>query len=550
MNSNDDIVAEQDSVQQDGHQIVTFYLNEQRFAVPMSAVQEIVRLPATVKVPLSSSHLCGLANLRGRVLPVFQCRTMMGMLPREADESSRVLVLSLQSPVGIVVDRVHAVMSVNESELEALDQQEHIEYSEWLSAVVRHQDGLILILDTVKLMQAHASAANTAQHAHATSASLGSQHAGAEADDVDTDELQLVSFEVQGQEYAAPIARVQEILQVPSVVTSIPNAPHGVLGVMELRSRLLPLVSLRSIFSLPEQALEESHRVVVLQTSPRHSVGVVMDRVNEVIRVPRQVVEEVPSLFSTGGQVRHLSGICRLEQGKRLVSVLDVDSLLGHAEVCLGDSAANVADTNQSDEGNLDMSDDSNPDDNQVVVFILGDEEFGVNIHSVQEIVRVPERLTTIPQAPESLEGIINLRGTVLPVIDQRRRMGIASGERTDRQRIMVYLVGGVRTGFIVDAVTEVLRLESRFIADTPADGLHSAELLPKVANLLDSKRMILLIDPQALMNGPERQWLKSQSGFAGAQPSVQAMDSTPAESFTPVDDGGQSWAEPAREMV
>jgi len=103
---------------QDGIQIVTFSLNGARFAAPMAAVQEIVRVPSTVRVPMSSSHLSGLANLRGRVLPIFQCRSMMGMPWQEADEASRVLVLRLNNPVGLVVDRVHSVMSISPDELE------------------------------------------------------------------------------------------------------------------------------------------------------------------------------------------------------------------------------------------------------------------------------------------------------------------------------------------------------------------------------------------------------------------------------------------------
>ena len=71
-------------------------------------------------------------------------------------------------------------------------------------------------------------------------------------------------------------------------------------------------------------------------------------------------------------------------------------------------------------------------DDTQVVIFRLGAEEFGVPIMSVQEIVRVPEVLTRVPHTPPFVEGVINLRGIVLPVIDQRARLGLGSIERND----------------------------------------------------------------------------------------------------------------------
>ena len=76
----------------------------------------------------------------------------------------------------------------------------------------------------------------------------------------------------------------------------------------------------------------------------------------------------------------------------------------------------------------------------------------------------------------------------------------------------MVYLMNGVRTGFIVDSVTEVLRLDPKNISDTPSGGLHDVNLLPQVANLTESKRMILLIDPQALLSSAECKSLQASN--------------------------------------
>jgi len=522
MNDNiEDSSLDQPEISQEGMQIVTFSLNGSRFAAPMCDVQEIVRVPTAVRVPMASPHLIGLSNLRGRVLPVFECRSMMGMPSQSTDESSRVLVLRLNSPVGLVVDRVHSVMSVNDSDFEALNHQDQHDYSEWLSGMVRTESGLILILDIHRLVDK--CIAVSGQVSRSPTSDWNSD-TPVEEDEDDSDEWQLVSFEVDGQEYAAPIERVQEIVQAPTDYTRVPHSPYGVLGVMVLRARLLPLVSLRALFGLPALDIEESHRVVVLQIAPELSVGVVMDRVNEVLRVPRGVVEPIPTLFGGQSEIKHLSAMCRLQDGKRLVSVMDVDSLMQHA-MAYGSAAEASGLLQHVEEGDSEMTDAGQDDDGQVVVFRLGDEEFGVNIHSVQEIVRVPEQLTKIPQAPDFLEGVINLRGSVLPVVDQRRRMGIPSSERHDRQRIMVYLMQGVRTGFVVDSVTEVLRIENRHVSDTPADVVHTADLIPKVANLPHSKRMILLIDPKALLSGAE---IRAVKGHGSAQASEMESEWTP----------------------
>lgn len=94
---------------------------------------------------------------------------------------------------------------------------------------------------------------------------------------------------------------------------------------------------------------------------------------------------------------------------------------------------------------------------------------------------------------------MINLRSAVLPVIDQRKRLDLPVIERNDRQRIMVFLLHGVRTGFIVDAVTEVLKIPKSAIEPAPRLSGEQARLLGRVANL--EKRMIQLIDPAHLID-------------------------------------------------
>ena len=95
----------------------------------------------------------------------------------------------------------------------------------------------------------------------------------------------------------------------------------------------------------------------------------------------------------------------------------------------------------------------------QLVNFSLGSEEFGVDIMRVQEIIRIPP-ITRVPKAPDYVEGVINLRGNVIPVISLRTRFGMGRVEETDLSRIIVLQVQTKVFGIRVDAVTEVLRIE------------------------------------------------------------------------------------------
>ena len=100
-------------------------------------------------------------------------------------------------------------------------------------------------------------------------------------------------------------------------------------------------------------------------------------------------------------------------------------------------------------------------DENQLVTFYLGEEEFGFDIMSVQEIIRQPT-LSRIPMAPDYVEGIANLRGTVLPIIDTRTRFGMKRESDTDHTRVLVVDVDGVKTGLRVDRVRGAVGHEQR----------------------------------------------------------------------------------------
>jgi purine-binding chemotaxis protein CheW len=133
----------------------------------------------------------------------------------------------------------------------------------------------------------------------------------------------------------------------------------------------------------------------------------------------------------------------------------------------------------------------------------------------VQEIVRVAEQLTRVPKAPLCVEGVINLRGAVLAVMDLRRRLGLEQVERSDQQRIMVFLIDGARTGFIVDSVVEVLKIHKSSIELAPRLSGEQDGLLARMANLERQKRMVQLIDPSHLIEKQQREDLAELAKLA-----------------------------------
>ena len=159
----------------------------------------------------------------------------------------------------------------------------------------------------------------------------------------------------------------------------------------------------------------------------------------------------------------------------------------------------------------------------QLVSFVIEGEEFGIDILKVQEIIR-PVPITRVPNAPPFVEGVINLRGRIVPVIDARKRFGLPAREMNEDSRIVVVeLVGKTvaatkTVGFVMDAVREVIRVERSVIEPPPelAIGID-ADYLSGVAKLED--RLLILLDVERILADEEHDALPQ--GAADAIPAA-----------------------------
>ncbi len=140
--------------------------------------------------------------------------------------------------------------------------------------------------------------------------------------------------------------------------------------------------------------------------------------------------------------------------------------------------------------------------DLQVVGFRIGDETYGVRISSVREIVRVPE-ITPVPSAPDIIEGVINLRGKIVPVMDLRKRFGRSDVQPDKKNRILVVELEGKLVGLIVNSASEVLKIAPSEI-ELPGNMFTDGEsgYVTGVGKL--NGRLVILLDITKLLQRPE----------------------------------------------
>jgi purine-binding chemotaxis protein CheW len=145
------------------------------------------------------------------------------------------------------------------------------------------------------------------------------------------------------------------------------------------------------------------------------------------------------------------------------------------------------------------------------LVIHLGDERYGLPIAAVDEVVSLPDSLTRLPRAPAYVKGVMNLRGQVVPVIDQAQRFGSAPAADA-RRRVIVVQLDKLRAGFVVDSVSDVARIPVGALAAAPDLGGGETRMFDRIANLEDTGRMVLIVSPQDLLDRAERAMLEGLS--------------------------------------
>jgi purine-binding chemotaxis protein CheW len=482
---------------------LTFREGPQIYALPTAAVWEVIRLSAVARVPQGPRALLGITNLRGTVVPVVGLRELLGQDGARDLSEMLAIVLDQATPTALVVDAVDTLEDVTSDRIEsghkAWDAQETEKLLGAFKTERAQQVAKILDIDALlKSAFAHITKEPRSERKEGTVVRARQRQQAAPSE-------VLVTFQVAGQEFALPLAVVEEILPAPSTVTTISQTDAVIVGFTAVRDSLLPLLSLRGLLGFSAQ-LESTQRekVIVLKVGGS-SIGLVADAARSVVAADLDEIEAVPPVLAarTGGEAR-IKAVYRGEAGRRLISVLSPDHLFRE------DVMQRLAAIQPTERKRVAQAKSEALEELIFLVFRLGNDEFGLPIDSVVEVAQVPPQITRIPKTPKFLDGVVNLRGDVLPVVDQRRRFEMPRLDRAEGRRLVVIKTDRHRAGIIVDSVSEVLRITADAVSPPPQLTAQISRLVHGVINLEKSRRLVLLLDPAELLTRAEQGQLDS----------------------------------------
>ncbi len=276
-------------------------------------------------------------------------------------------------------------------------------------------------------------------------------------------EFTLLTFRLGASEFGVDIHEVQEI-RGAETVTAVPNAPAFVEGVMELRGKVIPVLDLRRRFSIASDVT--NYRILLVRAGTM-LVGMIVDRIGGVLRLQESVMQDIPELAATQLNKEFMRGIVKV--GDRVIFILNLGKVL------MMDEASRLHEIAEEEREKQKQETLKEEDLIQYVTFPLGNEIYGVEIVHVVEIVGL-EGLTRIPYVPDFVLGVINVRGTVLWVVDIRQFFNVPKPKDTLQSCVILLTAGDKTCGLLVDGAPVVRRIAPQDI-QPPLSTLESGKL-------------------------------------------------------------------------
>jgi len=435
----------EESVEED--QLVSFRVAGEEFAFDIAKVREILKVTQVTAVPNVPGYVKGLFTIRSNLLPILDLRGMLG-LPSLISERHAILDKAVAEDNGWA-DLLRSAMESKQPFSGALDARKTV-FGKWLE----EYNTSSVEAETVakRLKRARAQLYGAAHHA----LELGEEDSG-----------KAVAYH---EEKIAPLLKI---------VTD---------NINELKEVMASTIS-------------EDQRALVVETAAMN-IGYLVDWVDEVLRIPRSVIDETPSMASS--RRKELKAVAKLDNGERLIMIMDESALASEEAKKVLSEMKEEKQVKAAGREERSLAQQS-MDEQQLVTFSINKEEYGVRIMKVQEINRATE-ITAVPRAPRFVDGVTNLRGNVIPVINIRELFGLQDKEVDDRTRIIIVDMGGGKTGLRVDRVNEVLRLPTRDIEKTPSIVVSGGtnKYMEGVCKMDKGKRMIVLLDVEKILDEEE----------------------------------------------
>ena len=441
-------------------------VGENIFGFDADKIEQILRVLPITTVPLSSEAIPGVCVILGKIFSIIDLGIVLGISSVNKDQESA-RILSISDDSALIVDEVLDIVKVEQENYEEVNDDELI------VGFYKDQDQVVQILDEKKILQNIELIKYLPKEIDAINTSDTSSKQNNNKNSSTTN--RYLFFSANNEEFAIDIELLKEIIFVPEIT---PITSNKAMGMITLRDEVISLLDFNKLFSFVENEITDKSRCLIIWHNNKQ-IAILVDDVKEVSDISLSDIEQMSQNYEDSKIEAIYKG------GKKLVSIV--------SKMYLFTLVKDYFINEKNEETMIKVEKEENM--SEVAVFKISNEEYAFDIEDVKEIIRY-EQITPIPEAPEFVEGLFNLRGSVIPVVSLQERLGFEKNI-DDKTKIIVCNVQDDRVGFIVDDVSDILFIDDQNISQAK----NKEAIFDEVINLDNGKSVILKISADKVLS-------------------------------------------------
>lgn len=428
----------------------SFLVGDAEFALSVCSVQEVVNAPdGYSSIPLAPDYLLGVFSLRGIIVPVIDMRKIFDIATK-SDQASMACVDARKVAIiehgnfclGLLFDNTCEVFNAQDKEQSHFTERGHGVARQIIAGVFKMNQGrrIVQILDVHALLNLEniPRTANKKRSAH---------HRGPRR--------QCISFNVGDSCCALNISAIKEIVNIGAIENKV-LAGNLCLGAIDIRGNTVPIVNFSRLLGCPDHKVDklhesDDHRVIVMKVD-QNLFGLLVSDVKSIVSYFDDELKVFPVL---GKQKTDMfAGCIEGAQGAEHTIVLKHDRILSNEDVA--QITKGHCDLFTDKDAVQNVSNKNTHDRKKLLTFSLGS-QYGLDISEVQEVIDFPEELVQTPNLPSHILGMVNLRGSLVAVIDARVMYELGDTESTSDKKVLVFESAGDKNGLVVDSVDSII---------------------------------------------------------------------------------------------
>ncbi len=439
--------------------ILEVKIANESFGIDAERIEHILRTPPITPVPVVDKAIKGVSVILGKIISIVDIGILLGLEETKNSDTSR--ILNISDDTAIMVDEVLDIIPLQKDSFEEVEDDN-------LMGFYKFDNKIIQILNIENIL-------NKINYVDFSPKRISKLSNNIISNDTQKDEnvLRTLFVKIGNEKYGIDINTIKEIVFVPEITpTTNPNE----IGLITLREEVIPLLDFSSLLGFSSEITDDS-RIIIIWHKNR-SIAILVDEVLEVNDIAESMIEKMND--------EKIEGIYKGDEITSIVSNFYLEELVDNFNIQENEEVQIKRDNEMI----------------EVVVFKIEDEEFAFDIKDVQEIIKY-EKPTFFPQAPNFVEGLMNLRGSVIPVISLPKKLGFEENI-TDKTKIIVCDIFDEKIGFIVNDVSDIMFIEDIHLSKVE----NKDSIFDEVINL-DEDRVIFKIDTDKLFTDEELDGIK-----------------------------------------